>query len=314
MIYLLAILVAAGGALISWAFGLAVFIAAFEILRLLQLEAVLDSPAALTAFRYAHIAVAVVGALWLLQHARPRSGQAVAPWTFALIATMAALGCVLLATPLVIWMFRTAQSLMPFLISLVATLIAGAAITAIAYRMSTSRRAIGAHSVLAPVIAIALVWLGNIFDVETSGFVARLGQPRTVLIDIRIPERTDRPALATIRIAMRSEGRDFPGQPHFWLPEDDGGFLRAAVPLVIGTNDRTVVLALPNEPERLLRIDLPARPRPTQDFGPLIRFEPTSGQLTKRAISSGSARITAGPRLRRRPARRAPSTLRPPAR
>ena len=273
MIYLLAILVAAGGALIGWAFGLAVFIAAFEILRLLQLEAVLDSPAALTAFRYAHIAVAVGGALWLLQHARPRSGQAVAPWTFALIATMAALGCVLLATPLVIWMFRTAQSLTPFLISLVAALIAGAAITAMAYRSSTSRRAIGAHSALAPVIAIALVWLGNIFDVETSGFVARLGQPRTVLIDIRIPDRTDRPALATIRIAMRSEGRDLPGQPQFWMPESHG-LLRASVPLAMGTRDRTVILALPNEPERLLRIDLPTNPRPTKDFGPWVRFEP----------------------------------------
>jgi hypothetical protein len=275
MIYLLAILVTAGGALIGWPVGLAVFIAVFEVLRLFHLETALDSPAALTAFRYAYIAVAVVGALWLLQHARPRSGQAVAPWNFAVIATVAALGCLLLATPLVIWMFRTAQSLTPFLISLVAALIAGAAITAMAYRRSTSRRAIGAHSALAPVIAIALVWLGNIFDVETSGFVARLGQPRTVLIDIRIPDGTDRPALATIRIAMRSEGRDLPGQPQFWMPESHG-LLRASVPLAIGTRDRTVILALPNEPERLLRINLPTNPRPTQDFGPWVRFEPVA--------------------------------------
>ena len=122
-------------------------------------------------------------------------------------------------------------------------------------------------------MAIALVWFGNIFDAETSDFVARLGQPRSVLIDIRIPDRTDRPALAAIRIAMRSEGRDFPGQLQIWMPESDG-LLRASVPLVVGTRDRTVVLALPNEPERLLPIDLPTNPRPTQDFGPWIRFEP----------------------------------------
>jgi len=273
MIYLLAILVAAGGALIGWPLGLAVFIAAFEVLRLFHWETALDSPAALTAFRYAHIAVAVVGALWLLHHARPRSGRTVAPWSFATIATVAALGCVLLAAPLVIWMFRTAQSLTPFLISLVAALIAGGTITAMAYRSATPRRTIGALSALAPVMAIALVWLGNIFDVETSRFVARLGQPRTVLIDIRIPDRTDRPALAAIRIAMRSEGRDLPGQPQFWLPESDG-LLRASVPLAMGTRDRTVILALPNEPERLLRIELPTNPRPTRDFGPWVRFEP----------------------------------------
>jgi len=277
MIYLLAILVAAGGALIGWAFGLAVFIAVFEVLRLFHSETVLDSPAALTTFRYAHIAAAVVGALWLLRSWRPRSGQAVAAWQVTLIATVAALGCALLATPLVIWMFRTAQSLTPFLISLVVALIAGAAITAMAYRSSPSRRAIGARGALAPVIAIAAIWLGHIVDVETSGFVARLGQPRTVLVDIRIPyDTTRRPELATIRIAMRSEGRDFPGQPHFWLPEDDGGFLRAAVPLVIGTRDRTLVLTIPNQPERLLRIDLPTSPRPTSDFGPWVRFEPVA--------------------------------------
>ena len=64
MIYLVAIFIAAAGALIGWQLGLAVFIAVFEILRWLHLEALLDLPAALTAFRYAHIAAVIaIGAL-----------------------------------------------------------------------------------------------------------------------------------------------------------------------------------------------------------------------------------------------------------
>ena len=278
MIYLLAILVAAGGALIGWPVGLAVFIAVFEILRLLQLEALLDSPVALKAFRYAHIAAVIAAGLWLLRRWRPRSNQATAGRKVVLIATVAGMGSALLAVPLIIVALRSAQSLTPILASLAAALIGGAAITAIAYGRLSSRMAITVRGVFASILAVAVIWLGFIFDSETSGFVARLGQPRTVLIDIRIPyDTTRRPELATIRITMRSEGRDFPGQPHFWLPEDDGGFLRAAIPLVIGTRDRTLVLAIPNQPERILRIDLPTNPRPTQDFGPWVRFEPVAG-------------------------------------
>lgn len=273
MIYLVAIFIAAAGALIGWQLGLAVFIAVFEVLRWLHLEALLDSPKALTAFRYAHIAAAIAAGLWLLRRWRPQNDQATSTAKVVLIATIAAMGAALLATPVVIFTIgRTAQSLAPIFAALAAAVIGGAAITAIAYGQLASRPATAVHGTLASILAVAAIWLGFIFDVETSGLAARLGQPHTVLIDIRVP--THRPELATIRIAMRSEGRDFPGQPQFWLTEGDGGILRASVPLVAGTRDRTVVLALPDEPERLLRIDLPVRPRPTQYFGSWVRFEP----------------------------------------
>jgi uncharacterized membrane protein len=273
MIYLVAILIAAGGALTGWQLGLAVFIAAFEILRWLHLEALLDSAAALTTFRYAHIAAVIATGLWLLRRWRPRSDQATSGGKVVLIATVTGMGSALLAVPLIVVSLRSAQSLTPFLAGLAAALIGGAAITAIAYGRLSSRIAIAVRSGLASILAVAVIWLGFIFDDETWRFAARLGQPRTVLIDIRIPDRTDRPALAAIRIAMRSEGRDFPGQLEIWMPESDG-LLRASVPLVVGTRDRTIVLALPNEPERLLPIDLPTNPRPTEDFGPWVRFEP----------------------------------------
>ena len=277
MIYLVAIFIAAGGALIGWPLGLAMFMAAFEILRWLHLEVLLDSQAALRAFRFTHVAIAIAAGLWLLRRWRPRNVQATPGWKVLLVATVAGMGCALLAVPLIIVVLHSAQSFTPFLVSLVAALIAGATIAAIAYRRLTSWASTAVRGALASMSAVAVIWLGFIFDTQTSGFAARLGQPRTVLIDIRIPhDPVHRPELATIRIAMRSEGRDLPGQPHFWLPESDGGFLRAAIPLVLGTNDRTVVLALPNEPERLLRIDLPTNPRPTLDFGPLVRFEPAA--------------------------------------
>lgn len=276
MIYLLAIFVGAGGALIGWAFGSAVFAAVFEVLRLLHLEAPLDSPAALAAFRYAHAVAAIAAALWLLRRWRPRGDQAVPAWKVVLIATAAAMGCALLAVPVVILTFTHAQTITPFLVALVAALTIGASITAIVYGRSTSWTAIGVGSALASIIAIALLWLGFVFEVELSRAHAMLGQPRSVLIDIRIPhDPMHRPELATIRIAMRSEGRDLPGQPQFWFPPSDGGLLRVSVPLVIGTRDRTVVLMRPNEPERRLRIDLPTHPRRTRgDFGPRVRFVP----------------------------------------
>ena len=275
MIYLVAIFVGAGCAVAGWTFGTAIFTAVFEGLRLLHAEAALDSTVALAAFRYAHAATAIVAGLWLLWRWRPRAGQAAPAWKVVGIATVAAIGCTLVATPPVILMLHAAHTLTPFLVSLVAALIGGAIITVIAYGRSISWMMIGLRGALASVAALATLWLGFTFVVEISRLHARLGQPRTVLIDIRIPhDRTNRPGLAAIRIAMRSEGRDFPGQPHFWLPESDGGFLRASVPLAVGTLDRAVVLTLPNEPEQLLRIDLPAHPRPTQDFGPLIRFDP----------------------------------------
>jgi hypothetical protein len=277
MIYLVAIFIAAGGALIGWQLGLAVFIAVFEILRSLHLEALLDSPVLLKAFRYAHIAAAIAAGLWLLRRWRPRSDQATSGEKIVLIATVAGMGSALLVVPLIIVALRSAQSLNPILASLAAALIGGAAVTATACGRRSSWTAITTRSGLASILAVAVIWLGFIFDSETSGFAARLGQPRTVLVDIRIPyEMTRRPELATIRIAMRSEGRDFPGQPQFWLPESDGGMLRASVPLVIGTRDRALVLTIPNEPERLLRIDLSASPRQTPDFGPWIRFEPVT--------------------------------------
>lgn len=273
MIYLVAIFIAAAGALIGWQLGLAVFIAVFEALRWLDLEALLDSPAALTAFRYAHIAAAIAAGLWLLHRWWPRGDQPTSNGKVVLIATVAALGAALLATPVVILTIgRTAQSLEPIFAALAAAVIGGAAFTANVYGQPTSRAVTAARGALASVLAVAVIWLGYIFDVETSGFAARLGPPHTVLIDIRVPHQ--RPEFATIRIAMRSEGRDFPGQPQFWLTEGDGGILRASVPLVAGTRDRTVVLVLPDEPERLLRIDLPVRPRRTQYFGDWLRFEP----------------------------------------
>jgi hypothetical protein len=276
MIYLIAILVAAGGTLIGWALGLAVFITLFEILRLLHLEAALDSQTALLTFRCAHVATAMAAGLWLLQRWRLRNSQSVATWKVVLVATVAGMGSMLLAVPPILVVFGSAQSLLPVLTSLIVALVGGAAITAIAFRGAASWTAIGFRGALASIIAVAVVWLGFIFNVETSGVPARLGQPRTVLIDIRIPhEATYRPELATIRIAMRANGRDFEGQPQFWMPEDDGG-MRASVPLVLGTRDRTVVLILPNEPERRLRIDLPTNPRPTRDFGPWVRFEPAA--------------------------------------
>jgi hypothetical protein len=274
MIYLVAIFVGAGCAMAGWILGAAIFTAVFEVLRLLHAEASLDSTAALSAFRYAHAAAAIVAGLWLLWRWRPRADQTAPAWRVVGIATIAAIGCMLVAAPAIIPMVRSAQTLIPLLVSLVAALIGGATITAIAYGRSVSRMMTGWRGALAAIAALATVWLGFIFDSEMSRFHARLGQPRTVLIDIRIPhDWIDRPAWAAIRITMRSEGRDFPGQPEFWLPEGDGGMLRASVPLVIGTRDRTVVLTIPNEPERLLRIDLPTSPRPTSDFGPWVRLE-----------------------------------------
>lgn len=131
-----------------------------------------------------------------------------------------------------------------------------------------------------------MVWLGFIFDSESSSFAAGIGRPRTILIDIRIPhDPMHRPKLGTIRVMMRSGGRDLPGQPQFWLPERGEHLLRVSVPLPIGTRDRTVVLARPNEPERLLRIERPAKPRRTrEDFGPWVRFDPPAIRRTKRAI------------------------------
>ena len=272
MIYLVAILIVAGGTLVGWQLGLAVFMAVFEILRWLHLETLLDSRTALRAFRYAHIAAAIVAGLWLLRRWRPLSDQATSNGKIVLIATVAGMGCALLATPVVIFFFKTAQTLAPLLGGVLTALALGATITAMAYSRQASRAAIALRGALATIIATTVIWLGFIFEVEMSGFAARLGPPSTVLIDIRVPQR--RPELATIRIALRSEGRDFPGRAQYWLTEGDGGILRASVPLVAGTRDRIVVLTLPEEPERRLRIDLPARPRTTQHFGPWIRFEP----------------------------------------
>jgi hypothetical protein len=271
MIYLVAIFIAAGGALIGWNAGLAMFIAAFELLRLLHLEALLDSPTALTTFRYAHVAFAIITGLWLLHRWRPRDHQTVPTWKVVTIATVAALGSALLAVPIVIVLFKQAQTLTPLLIGVLTGLAAGAVITAMAYRKSASWPVTGLRGALAAVMATTVIWLGFAFDAQFSGHHARLGLPRTVLIDIRIPG-AEPPETAALRIAMRDAGRDLPGELHHRVP-GRGGYVRVSVPLVLGASDRTVVLTLSDGAERLLRIDLPRRPRPTRDFGPWLRFE-----------------------------------------
>ena len=96
MIYLVAILVAAGGALIGWrARAWPVLHRGLRNSALLDLEAPLDSHGgAHGVLDYAHIAAAFAAGLWLLRRWRPRSDQADRPaWKTLLIATVAGAGC-----------------------------------------------------------------------------------------------------------------------------------------------------------------------------------------------------------------------------
>ena len=88
-----------------------------------------------------------------------------------LIATVAGMGSALLATYLVIFTVAPLQH-NPSPRSwqaLAAALIGGAAITAIAYGRLSSRIAIAVRGALASILAVAVIWLGFIFDDETSG-------------------------------------------------------------------------------------------------------------------------------------------------
>jgi hypothetical protein len=277
MIYLIAIFVCIGAALLGWALGLALFSAAFALLRSLELDFLLDSQLALATFRFSFATIGFMGGIWLLRRWRPQSGVAAPSWKIAALATFAGIGGALLGIPLLVLIDGVVQgiTLDTFFVGVVACMIVGAALTAIAYGQSASWIATTIRGTLASMIAIAAVWGGYSFERKVTLDHGRLGQPRAIVIDIDTRHNHDnRPALATFRIAMRSEGREIPGQVLFWLPENPRWLLRVRVPLVVGSLDRTVVLSLPNEPERLLRLDLPSNPRTERNFGPWLRFEP----------------------------------------
>jgi hypothetical protein len=280
MIYLIAIFVGIGAALVGWAFGLALFSAVFALLRPLELSVLLDSELVLLTFRFAFAAIGLTSGIWLLRRWRPRPGVAAPSWKILALATFAGIGGAPLGVPLVALitgvMLGVVVSPDTAFVCLVPCMILGASLAAIAYGQSASWITTVLRGALASMIAVAAVWGGYKF--ENSDLTlerGRLGQPRAVIIDIDTRHNRDnRPALATVRIAMRSEEREIPGQILFWHPENSQWLLRVRVPLMVGTRDRTVVLSLPNEPERLLRLDLPSNPRTERNFGPWLRFEP----------------------------------------
>jgi hypothetical protein len=276
MVYLIAIFVGIGTALVGWELGFALYSAAFSLLRSLELDFLLDSRLALETFRFILAAIGFIGGIWLLRRWRPQSGVAAPSWKIVALATFGGIGSALLGFPLVTLIDGIVQITFDALWGiLLACLIIGAGLTAIAYRQSASWITTAIRGALASMIAIAAHWSGHNFESDLALEYDRLGEPRTVIVDIDTRHNlSNRPEVAAIRIAMRSDEREIPGQILYWHPENSRWLLRVRVPIVVGLRDQTVVLSLPNEPERLLRLNLPSNPRTERDFGPWLRFEP----------------------------------------
>jgi hypothetical protein len=274
MIYLVALLAAAGGAFIGAAIGLGQFALVFELLRALDRDAPLDSKVALAAFSFSFAAIGFAAGLTQAWRWRPTADAAPAWWKTVTVAVLASTGTAALVflgdvTGLIGRMFQLiefGEILVLFISMAILALIAGATFAVLAFARAASWKA--------KAVAIAIAILGG-FAVIMGGIVAdkRFNYPnlgsgeRTALVEIRVPTAMDAEADG-LRVTLRSGTTTIPARGYYLERRAGHVVVRAAVNVSNRTRERLLVVSMAGRPDLTFPLLAASNPRVMHAFGP----------------------------------------------
>lgn len=276
MIYLVALLAGLGGAYIGAAIGLAPFALAFEILRELDRDSLLDSKGAAALFASSFAALGFATALTLAWSWRSPAGRAPSWWKTLTIAVLAGTGATAIVfmadvTGLLERTFRLAELgevLVVFIAISIVALIAGAALAVLSLGGASSRWTRIAAISFASVGAFAAVMGGLMADKRFGGHYPALGSnSREALVEIRMPPEMER-GDSTLRVALRTPSGTTPAQENYWFRQGDHAIMRTRVDMSERTRERALLVSLDGRPGVVVPMHFPSNPRIMFDYGP----------------------------------------------
>lgn len=274
MIYLVALLAAAGGAFIGAAIGLAQFALVFELLRALDRDAPLDSKVALAAFSFSFAAVGFAVGLALAWRWRPTADTAPPWWRTLTVAVLASAGAAALAflgdvTGLIGRLFQLmefGEILMLFIATAVLALIVGATLAVLTFGRAASRKAKAVAIPIAIVGGFAIIMGGLVADKRFNYPNLGTGE-RTALVEIRMPTAMDAEADA-LRVTLRSGATTIPGRGYYLERRAGHVVVRTAVNISNRTRERVLVVSMAGRSDLTFPLLAASNPRVMHEFGP----------------------------------------------
>jgi hypothetical protein len=276
MIYLVALLAAAGGAFIGALLGLGQFALVFELLRALDRDAPLDSKFALAAFSFSFAAIGFAAGLALAWRWRPAADTAPAWWQTVTVAVLASAGAAALVflgdvTGLVGRMFQLiefGEILVLFVSMAVLALIAGATLAVLTFAGAASWKAKAVAIPIAFLGGFAVIMGGIVADKQFSGGYRNLGSgERTALVEIRMPTAMDAQADG-LRVTLRSGTTTIPARGYYLERHAGHVVVRTAVNVSNRTRERLLVVSMAGRPELTVPLNAASNPRIMHEFGP----------------------------------------------
>lgn len=274
MIYLVALLAGVGAGLVGAVVGLALFALAFELLRELDRDTLLNSHVALGAFVFPLAAVGFVAGLALVWRWRPT--VAVTPWwktlTIAMLAGAGGAKLMFLAdvggltAPIFVLAKETA--ILIWIATAVAALIAGVTLTVLTFDRTASWWARVLRIAIAIAGAFILVLGAFVADKRFTNQYRGLGShSREALVEIRMPTSMYRGESA-LQVALRTPTGTTPGREPYWFPQGDHMIVRIRANMSERTRDRALLVSFDGRPDLTVPLRLPSNPRILHEFGP----------------------------------------------
>ena len=272
MIYLVALLVAAGGAFIGAAIGVGQFALVFELLREFDRDAFLDSKLALVAFSTSFAAVGFAVALALAWHWRGTADTAPPWWKTLTVAILASAGAAALVfldevTGPIARMFQLiefGELLTLFITMSVTALIAGATLAVLTFGRATSPKAQIAAIPIAIVGGFTVIMGGLIVDKQFNYSTLGTGE-REALVEIRTPAEMER---GPLRVALRTPSGTVPASENYWFRQGDQVMVRTRVNLSERTRERVLVISIAGRPDMTFPLHAASNPRVMHEYGP----------------------------------------------
>jgi hypothetical protein len=275
MIYLVALLVAAGGAFIGAVIGLGQFALVFEVLRELDRDAPLDSKVALAVFSFSFAAVGFAVALTLAWRWRPTADTAPLWWKTLTVATLASAGAAALVLlgdvsgliGRVFQLMEFGEILMLFIATSVVALIAGATLAVLMFGRAASRKAKAVAIPIAIVGGFAVIMGGLIADKRFNNYRTLGAGDREALVEVRLPTAMDAQA-DTVRVTLHAGSATTPGRNYYLERHAGHVIVRTAVNFSGRTRERVLVISMAGRPELTVPLNAASNPRIMLQFGP----------------------------------------------
>jgi hypothetical protein len=276
MIYLVALTAGVGAGLVGAVLGLGLFALAFEFLRELDRDALLNSRVALGAFVFPCAVLGFVAGLALVWRWRP-AVAATTPWwktlTIAMLAGAGGAKLMFLADVggLTAPIFALAKetAILVWIATAVAALIAGVALTILTFDRAASRWARALRTLIAIAGAFILVLGGFVADKRFTNQYRGLGShSREALVEIRMPPAMYRGENA-LRVVLRTSAGTTPsGDSYYWFPQGDHLVVRTRINMSERTRERVLLVSFDGRPDMTVPLRFPGNPRIMHEYGP----------------------------------------------